>query len=49
MYNQVDERVIRVLESAIHVIKEPKSQQDLYEALRLLGSIATHEANKIKS
>ena len=43
----VNDRIVRVLQNAIQVIKEPKSDQELYQALRLIAAIAKQEAKKV--
>ena len=43
------DRIIRVLEAAIQEIKEPKSDQDLYQSLRLLAAVANQEAKNVLS
>ena len=43
----VNDRIIRVLENGIQAIKEPKSDQELYQALRLIAAIAKQEAKKV--
>jgi hypothetical protein len=35
------------LEAAVKEIKEPKSDKELYQALRLISAIAKHEAKKV--
>jgi hypothetical protein len=42
----VNDRIIRVLENGIQAIKEPKSDQELYQVLRLIAAIAKQEAKK---
>ena len=42
-----NERIIGVLERALKVIKEPKSDEELYHALRLMSSISKQEAKKV--
>jgi len=43
----VNDRIVRVLENGIQAIKEPKSDQELYQALRLIAAIAKQEAKKV--
>lgn len=43
----VNDRIVRVLENAIQLIKEPKSDQELYQALRLIAAVAKQEAKKV--
>lgn len=43
----VNERIIRVLESALQEVKEPKSDKELYQALRLIAAIAKQEAKNV--
>ena len=43
----VNDRIARVLEAAVKEIKEPKSDQELYQALRLIAAIAKQEAKKV--
>jgi flagellar biosynthesis regulator FlbT len=43
----VNDRIARVLEAAVKEIKEPKSDKELYQALRLISAIAKHEAKKV--
>lgn len=43
----VNDRIVRVLENGINAIKEPKSDQELYQALRLVAAIAKQEAKKV--
>jgi hypothetical protein len=43
----VNDRIVRVLENAIQAIKEPKSDQELYQALRLIAAVAKQEAKKV--
>jgi len=42
-----NERIVRVLEAAVKEIKEPKSDKELYQALRLISAIAKQEAKKV--
>jgi hypothetical protein len=42
-----NDRIVRVLEKGIQAIKEPKSDQELYQALRLIAAIAKQEAKKV--
>ena len=42
-----NERIVRVLEAAVQEIKEPKSDKELYQALRLISAIAKQEAKKV--
>ena len=43
----LNDRIVRVLENGIQAIKEPKSDQELYQALRLIAAIAKQEAKKV--
>ena len=43
----VNDRIARVLEAAVKEIKEPKSDKELYQALRLISAIAKQEAKKV--
>jgi len=43
----VNDRIVRVLEAAVQEIKEPKSDKELYQALRLIAAIAKQEAKKV--
>jgi hypothetical protein len=43
----VNDRIVRVLEAAVQEIKEPKSDKELYQALRLISAIAKQEAKKV--
>jgi hypothetical protein len=43
----VNDRIVRVLEAAVKEIKEPKSDKELYQALRLISAIAKQEAKKV--
>jgi hypothetical protein len=43
----VNDRIVRVLEVAVQEIKEPKSDKELYQALRLIAAIAKQEAKKV--
>ena len=43
----VNDRIVRVLENGIQAIKEPKSDQELYQVLRLIAAIAKQEAKKV--
>jgi hypothetical protein len=43
----VNDRIARVLEAAVQEIKEPKSDKELYQALRLISAIAKQEAKKV--
>jgi len=43
----VNDRIARVLEVAVQEIKEPKSDKELYQALRLIAAIAKQEAKKV--
>jgi hypothetical protein len=43
----VNDRIARVLEAAVQEIKEPKSDKELYQALRLIAAIAKQEAKKV--
>jgi hypothetical protein len=43
----VNDRIARVLEAAVKEIKEPKSDKELYQALRLIAAIAKQEAKKV--
>ena len=43
----LNNRIVRVLENGIQAIKEPKSDQELYQALRLIAAIAKQEAKKV--
>jgi hypothetical protein len=43
----VNDRIVRVLEAAVQEIKQPKSDKELYQALRLISAIAKQEAKKV--
>jgi hypothetical protein len=43
----VNDRIVRVLEAAVKEIKKPKSDKELYQALRLIAAIAKQEAKKV--
>lgn len=43
----VNDRIVRVLEVAVQEIKEPKSDKELYQTLRLIAAIAKQEAKKV--
>jgi hypothetical protein len=42
-----NERVVRTIEKAIMVVKDPKSDQELYLALRLIAAVAKQESKKV--
>lgn len=44
----VDERIVRTLENALIAIKEPKSDRDLYMALRLMAAVSKQESVVVK-
>lgn len=43
----VNERIIRVLESALREIKEPNSDKEIYQALRLMSAVSKQEAKRV--
>ena len=43
----LNDRIVRVLENGIQAIKEPKSDQELHQVLRLIAAIAKQEAKKV--
>jgi hypothetical protein len=42
-----DERIVRTIENAIKIVKNPKTDQELYRALRLIAAVAKQESKKV--